>query len=384
MTDNKEKNLSGEQVYSIAAGHLFHDLYSAFLAPLLPSIIERLSINLTLAGLLTSINRLPSILNPVFGYLADRRGARYFVILAPAITATLMSSIGLANTPSALAVLLFLAGLSSTMFHASSPGLVAKILSARKGFGMSVYMAGGGIGRGLGPLLAVWAVSIWGLSGIYRMMFLGWGVSLILFLQFRDYNFQPKHDHSLREALPVFRSFFFPLAIVLILRSTLTACFHTYLPVYMVSTGSPLWLAGAALFIIEVSGVIGALVLGPVSDNLGRKKVLTYSMLLSAAFVPVFLMTSGWLTFPVLIFFGFFNLSAGTIFLALVQDTFQNHRATGNSIYILIAFLSNAVMLIVIGYLGDTFGLRSAYWVGFISALLAVLALRLIPQFAEK
>ena len=86
MSSNQNKELSSDQVISITGGHLFHDLFPAFLAPLLPTIIDNLSINLTMAGILTSINRLPSILNPVFGYLADKSGARYFVILAPAFT----------------------------------------------------------------------------------------------------------------------------------------------------------------------------------------------------------------------------------------------------------------------------------------------------------
>jgi MFS family permease len=103
-------------------------------------------------------------------------------------------------------------------------------------------------------------------------------------------------------------------------------------------------------------------------------------MLLSSALVPVFLLVQDWLTFPVLVLLGFFSLSSGTIFLALVQDNFQHHRNTGNSVYILISFLSNAIMLILIGFLGDNFGLRAAYWIGAISALLSVPALRLLPS----
>ncbi len=380
-TDQYSKELTEKQVYSIAGGHLFHDLYTSFLAPLLPTLMDSLSINLTAAGLLTSLSRFPSILNPLIGYLADKTGARYFVIFAPAFTATFMSLIGSTNSPIALGVILFLGGASSTIFHASSPALVAKASETRKGFGMSVYMAGGGIGRGLGPLLAVWAVSIWGLSGFWRLMFLGLGVSIFLFFQFRNFEFKPKERYSLREDLPFFKRFFIPLAFVLILRSALTACLSTYLPVFMVQSGTPLWLAGAALSILEISGVIGALILGPISDKIGRKKIIIVSILFSATLVPIFLQLSGWAVFPILILIGFFNLSTGTMFLALVQDNFQHHRATGNSIYILISFLSNALMLIVIGLIGDNFGLSLAYWVSAFAALLSIPVMQFLPSF---
>ncbi len=380
-TDQNSKDLTEKQVYSIAGGHLFHDLYTSFLAPLLPTLMDSLSINLTVAGLLTSMSRLPSILNPLIGYIADKTGARYFVIFAPAFTATFMSLIGSTNSPIALGIILFLGGVSSTIFHASSPGLVAKASEARKGFGMSVYMAGGGIGRGIGPLLAVFAVSFWGLSGLWRLMFLGWGVSIILFFQFRNFEFKPKERYSLREDLPFFKRFFIPLAFVMILRSALTACLSTYLPVYMVQSGTPLWLAGAALSILEISGVIGALILGPFSDKIGRKKIIIVSIIFSATLVPIFLQLSGWAVFPILILIGFFSISTGTMFLALVQDNFQHHRATGNSIYILLSFLSNALMLIVIGLIGDNFGLSLAYWISAFAALLSIPVMQFLPSF---
>ncbi len=212
-------------------------------------------------------------------------------------------------------------------------------------------------------------------------MFLGWGVSIILYFQFRNFDFKPKERYSLREDLPFFKRFFIPLAFVLILRSALNACMSTYLPVYMVQSGTPLWLAGAALSILEISGVIGALILGPFSDKIGRKKIIVISIIFSATLVPIFLQLSGWAVFPILILIGFFSISTGAMFLALVQDNFQHHRATGNSIYILLSFLSNALMLIVIGLIGDNFGLSLAYWISAFAALLSIPVMQFLPSF---
>ena len=375
----RKTNQVDKEILSIAGGHLTHDFYTAFLAPLLPTLMEYLSINLAAAGVLTSISRLPSIFNPLIGYLADKKGARYFVILAPGLTATFMSLIGRASTIYALGILLFLSGISSTLFHASSPGLVARASKERKGRGLSLYMAGGGLGRSLGPIIAVWAVGAWGLEGLYRLMFIGWGVSLILFFQFKSIEIQSGPSYSLREEIPLFKRFFFPLTLVLILRSTLISSLSTYLPVFMVETGAPLWLAGIALSILEISGVVGALVLGPISDKVGRTKIINISMLLSCLLIPFFLQAKGWQVFPLLIVLGFFCLSTGTIFMALVQDNFQHHRATGNSVYILISFMSNALMLVVVGYIGDSFGLRVAYLMSAGAALLSIPSLRLLP-----
>ena len=376
---SKTKETS-KQILVVSGGHLFHDLYTSFLAPLLPTLIESFSLSLTSAGVLTTFSRIPSILNPFIGYIADQVGARYFVIFAPAITATLMSLLGQANSFLSLAVILFLAGTSSTMFHAASPGIVASASGDRKGYGLSLFMAGGGIGRSLGPLLVVWVVSVWGLNSIYRLMFLGWSASLILFIQFRKLDFSPQINPSLKSALPLFKEFFVPLSIVVILRSTLTTALSTYLPIYMVQSGAPLWIAGAALTVLELSGVVGALFIGPFSDSFGRRKSIKISLLISALLVPIFLQVQGWLVFPLLLLLGFFSLSPGTLFLALIQDNFQEHRATGNGVYLLIHFLSNGIMLIIIGFIGDNLGLKTAYLIGAAASLCSIPALALLPK----
>jgi FSR family fosmidomycin resistance protein-like MFS transporter len=371
------------QIITIAGGHLFHDMYPAFLAPLLPTIINNLALSLTSAGLLTSFSRLPSIFHPLAGYLADKKGAKYFVIVTPAITATLMSLLGLASSFFSLAVLLLFAGFSSTLFHASSPGMVASAGNDRKGFALSLFMAGGGIGRSLGPLVVVWAVTSWGLNNTFRLMVFGWVMSLILYFQLKDMDNPTVPGGSFKANLPAFRNFFIPLAVILILRSFLTATLTTYLPVYVVTTGAPLWMAGAAISALEIAGVTGALIAGPLSDSFGRRKLIRISMLISALTVPVFLSVDNWIILPLLIVLGFFNLSTVTLFLTLVQDTFPEQRATSNSFYLLISFLSNGLMIILIGFIGDTLGLPMAYMIGAGLTLLAIPALQLLPPSAS-
>ena len=381
MEINKTNHLSlQQQVYTIASGHLFHDLYTSFLAPLLPKIIEFYSLSLTSAGILSTLSRLPSILNPFIGYVFDKTGAKYFVILTPAITATIMCVLGVAPNIYILGLLVFLAGMSSTVFHASSPGMVAGASTKKTGFGLSLFMAGGGLGRTIGPLLVVWGIAQWGLTGLYRLAFLGWFSSLFLFIQFRKIELAPREGFSISPIMPLLKSFFLPVTLVLLLRNTLTASLYTYLPVYMVQSGAPLWMAGVSLSTLEISGVIGALILGPLSDRIGRRKSIDVSMIVSALAMMLFIQVSGWLVIPFLIILGFFSLSTSTLFLALVQDHFQEHRATGNGIYLLISLLANAIMLILVGKIGDVAGLRTAYYISAVAAMISIPALKLIPR----
>ena len=150
------------KILALSIGHFIHDVYSSFLSPLLPLLIDKLSLSLTQAGFLSTIMQLPALLNPYIGVLADRISVRYFVVLAPAMTAVPMSLIGIAPSYGVLLLLLFITGISVSIFHVPSPVMISHLSAARKGRGMSFFMTGGELARTIGPLVAVAGVSLLG------------------------------------------------------------------------------------------------------------------------------------------------------------------------------------------------------------------------------
>ncbi len=145
------KKFNKAQVATISLAHLAHDTYGSFLAPILPLLIEKLGISLYLVAFLDISRKLPSLLNPFFGILAERTDARYFVILSPALTAIVMSLLGLASSYEILIILLIISGISSTLFHIPSPGIIKESSGNKVGLGMSFYMVGGELARTLAP-----------------------------------------------------------------------------------------------------------------------------------------------------------------------------------------------------------------------------------------
>ncbi|MGD2206187.1 MAG: MFS transporter, partial [Anaerolineae bacterium] len=139
-------------VLTVSGGHAMHDTYTAFLSPLLPAFIENLMLTKTGAGLLTVFMQGPSLLQPFIGHVADRVSLRYMVILAPAVTATAMSLLGVAPAYAVLALLLMVAGLSSATLHSVAPVMAGRLSGERLGRGMGFWMVGGELGRTLGPL----------------------------------------------------------------------------------------------------------------------------------------------------------------------------------------------------------------------------------------
>ena len=383
-TDGTEAEFQTGQVLTIVGGHFVHDTFTAVVSPLLPLIIQKLSLTLAQAGSLWGFLQLPALLNPFIGYLADSISLRYFVILAPAVTATLISLLGLAPNYAILAILLFATGVSVACFHAPAPPMIARISGDRLGKGMSWFMAGGEFARTVGPLLAVWAVSLWTLEGIYRLMFLGWAASLILYWRLRDIPARSTQKQNLRAMLPATRRLFLPLLGVVFPSQILLTALAVYLPTLMSQEGSSLLAAGASLSIWELAGIGGALTSGTLSDRFGRKTMLVVMMTSSSLLMLVFLNTAGWLIVPLLLLLGFTALSSTPVMLAMVQEHLPHNRAMANGLFMSMTFVIRPAAAVLIGWLGDGLGLRSAFFWAALISLAAIPMVLLLPQLEEN
>ena len=367
---------------TITAAHTVHDTYTAFLAPLLPAFIAKLSLSKTEAGALTLFMQGPSVLQPYIGYLADRLSLRYFVILGPAVTATMMSLLGIAPRYAVLALLLMVVGLSSAAFHAVAPVMAGRLSGRSLGRGMGFWMVGGELGRTLGPLIVVTAVSFVSLEGTPWLMTAGLLASFMVYLLLRDVPGRPPETRpaiSFRQGLRVMRPLLAPLVCIITARVFMLAALTTYLPIFLTEEGASLWLAGVSLTVLEAAGVAGALTGGSLSDRLGRRLILFVAMLATPLFMLIFLATSGWIRFPLLLVLGFTSLSIAPVIMALVQESFPENRALANGVYMGLAFVIRSGAVVILGALADLFGLRLAFTISAVIALLGLPLLLMLP-----
>jgi len=369
-------------VLTITAGHAVHDTYTAFLAPLLPVFIANLALSKTEAGVLTVFMQGPSLLQPFIGHLADRISLRYLVIIAPALTGAMMSLLGVAPGYGVLALLLVVTGLSSASLHAVAPVIAGNLSGRSLGRGMGFWMVGGELGRTLGPIVIVSAVRLLGLGGTPWLMIGGFLASVLLYVRLKDVPTQPVNAGQglpWRQALRGMGSLLLPLVGIIVARLFMTRSLTTYLPTFLSEEGADLWLAGASLSLLEIGGMAGALLGGAISDRLGRRLVLFVSMLTAPLLLFVFLRIEGWLQLPLLLLMGFTALSVTPVVMALVQESFPDNRALANGVYMSLSFVLSSVVVVVLGAMGDLFGLRLAFTASAVITLLGLPLVLLLP-----
>jgi len=366
-----------QNVLSVALAHFIHDVYSSFLAPMLPLLIEKLSINYTYAGLFAFCQRVPSLFNFVIGMHLDRFRIRYFVIFTPGITAICMSLLGLSPHYAVATLLLLCMGISGAFFHVPAPVVIKRFSGDRIGRGMSFYMAGGEIARTLGPIIILGAVSLWGLEGTYRLIPFGAAASVWLFIRFRNIPIhqEKRNDQNGQTFKNTFRnhsSLFICITGIILFRAIMKSAVINFLPTYLSVRGQGLWFGGLSLSVFEIAGAAGTFLAGNLSDRLGRTHTLFIVTTLSPLLMLLFVFSKGFWVLPVLIAMGFFMLSSGPVVLALVMDQATEHQTFMNGIYMSITFISDSITALLIGLMGDWVGLVDTFRITGFLGLLAI------------
>lgn len=363
------------RVTTIAFAHFIHDLYTSFLAPLLPLIIEKLSLTLSQAGLLSMVMQIPSLANPFIGLFADNKGlARWLVILAPTLTAIPMSVIGIAPSYGMLLILVFVAGISVSLFHVPAPVTVARYSGKFKGRGMSFFMTGGELARTMGPILAVAAVSVLGLAHFHFILALALATSVLLFITLEPTRepLKAKRRGSLTQAYKEVRHILNPLAGILSARAMMHGSMGMFLTVYVEQATGSLWLGGTALTLYEATGVAGILSAGTLSDRLGRQRVLFWALTVAPVSILLFALTSGWSQVLWLLITGFTVLSTTPVMLALVQENARENPAAANGLFMMISFAVRSLAVVAAGAIADVFGMNMMFIVSALAGFTAI------------
>ncbi len=353
------------EVATISGAHLAHDSYFAYLPTILPLLIQNLALNTTQAGLLSAVSQIPSVFQPLIGYLADRKNLKMVVVLAPALAGILVTLVGVVPSFGMAAILLLLAGFSTAGFHAIAPSMVSARAGKRLGRGMGFFMVGGELGYGIGPLIVVATVTYFGLRNLPWLMTLGILFSVILF--YRTRNITTKREAQKEAAMPVrkalvqMKGLLLPIMAIVFITGFLAANLVNYLAVFLSQEGLPYWLAGSSLAIVEVAAALGVFLMGLVSDRLGHRNIVLIGTVTSAIFALIFLFTTGWLQLVILFLCGLTVFIANPAFLAIMQKHFATNRSLANGMYMSTSFILRAGVVVIVGALADQFGLRTVF-----------------------
>ena len=345
----------------LTVGHLTIDSYSSFFAPLLPLLVKKLDLNLTLVGTLVALASITSSFSqPLFGLASDRLRRPWFVAFGPLTAAVFMSGLGLAPNYAALVALLMLAGLGVAAFHPQSAALVAAA-TERKGMAMAFFVTGGTIGFSIGPMFAVGIVNAFGLERTWIAAIPGIIVSGLLLAWFVRVTPRPRHEmkppplHRLRPVAGPLSL----LYLVTVARAAVSYGFMTYLPLYLTGRGYTLSQSGAVVSLYLLLGSLGGFLGGWLSDRIGGARVILASFVTATPAFFAFLVLPDHAGLPCLIAGSFLLQTSLPVNVVLGQELSPEHSSTIASLLMGAAWGFGALIVGPIGALADRQGLHT-------------------------
>jgi FSR family fosmidomycin resistance protein-like MFS transporter len=282
-------SVSGALAWLMVA-HFTNDLYNNYLPALLPLLADVHHLSLGRAGLLISVYTLTgSLLQPVFGYIADSTRLRVVAAIGLACAALGSTLLGIAPSYLWLTLVTALHGMGSAAFHPQSAGMVHLASGNRKATGMAIYIMAGQAGQALSPLLAAYVAVRAGLPWVTLTVVPALLVALVLVRVIPWHLRTPVRSTglgSVRGALRENRAGLARLMVLIMSRATLLQCMITLLPFLYRARGEPATAGAAAITTMVLSGAVGGMIAGFLSDRYGRRAVLFVSF---AVATPLFL-----------------------------------------------------------------------------------------------
>jgi FSR family fosmidomycin resistance protein-like MFS transporter len=376
-------------IFALTLVHFMGDFYSSFVAPLLPTFVNKLSLTMAQVGLIMGIVRLLAfIVQPSVGYFSDRYQTRSFALGGLLLTVLFIPLSGIAPSYFLLTIFLALGSFGSSMFHPSVTGMVPVYGGKNTGFSMSVFNTGGTLAFGVGPIFITWFVAQYGLSALPLTMLIGLAVLIFLYqtvpvpegegLKYAGFV------ESIKDAIGGVWKPILLIWLVMVLRAVVGQSFLTFMPILLTNKGYSLVAVGTMISFFVVAGTTSGLVAGFLSDRIGFKPIFFLAHALMTPSLLLFLYLSGnWAYFGAFLA-GFFVLASLPLGVVMAQELAPKGRSMVASLMMGFAYGLGGAVAPLTGKLADIFSIHEVLYYASFIPLQTVVLISFFPMIGGK
>jgi len=366
-TPEPTEQVDYRSVALLSAAHLCDDINQGVIPAMLPFFITAYHLTYAAAaGLVLAQTLSSSVVQPLFGFLADRRSSPWLIPVGMSLAGIGVAVSGLAPSYSLIFLSIALSGLGISAFHPEAARRVRYLSGSRQATTMSLFTVGGMIGFALGPLLITPTLMMMGTRGavVLTIPVLVMALVLVSNLQ-RLTAVKPSARSDVKGRVIIEGDErwgdFVRLTTVVVLRSIAFFGLNTFLPLYRTTNlhgtkGG----GGMALTALAASVALGTLIGGRLADRYGRKTVIAGSL---GAFVPlllIFLSSRIFVAAIMLLPIGIAVAAANSVVVVMGQDYLPNRVGLAAGVTLGLSMTIGGMLTPVLGAIADHYGLSSA------------------------
>ena len=386
--------LNQKYVHLVAVGHFFCDIAMGALPAILPFFILYYGMDYSaVAGFMFASSFLSSLVQPTFGWLADHTSKTWLMSLGILLSGVAMGLVGLFEDYWSIFALVTVSGIGSAIFHPEAARIINKLSGAKRGTALSIFSVGGNGGFAVGPIIAVSVITIFGMRGTVVFSFLAIIISAALLVigprmkeeiaksviinNSKRSNSLTEHDKS-KNDWPSFAR----LTLIIGFSSVVVCGLRSFIPLYLVEvTGLSTAVAGSALTLLFMFGVVTTLIGGFLADRIGYLKVVQFSYWLLAPMIAILSQTTNvYLCFLLMVPIGFAMFSPFSSVVVLGQNYLAKSIGFASGVTLGLYFSIGGVFVPLIGKFADNYGLPKTMELLTFFAFLAALCTFILPK----
>ena len=375
-------------IFYLCAGHYTVDYYNNFLPVLLPFIMVKLDMSLTMCGILVMVLAfVASSIQPFVGYITDKHDSSPWLLAAIPLSGISICLAGLAPNKAALFLLCILLGITVAFVHPVGSALLGKVGNvSNMGRVMSLYVVGGNFGAAVAPVAVMFLLDRYGLD-ILPLVAIPAVVLGILFYFSGLYKLPSANAKkvSSSESISIIKIFGNPSVALLNIAMGLRCCTHvsvsTFLPMLMLSHGASNVVSGSMLTVFLMGTVAGGLVGGELGDKFGHKRLMVMSLALTALPTVLFFLypDAGFISSLLLFMGGFFVQAPQPSSIVWTGRLMPQYIGVASGMMMGLCFGLGSIGAAVTAALGDYIGLETAMFLSVVPVVIATILVIFTP-----
>ena len=410
-----------KKISLVSLGHLSCDVNGGALPAVLPFLRTHYGLTYqATGGLMFAYSCLSSIIQPIFGLMADRLSKPWLIPLGVFLAGLGLTAVGFMSSYWAIFAAIGVSGVGAALFHPEGARFANKVSGQSKGTGMSIFSIGGNAGFVIGPLLATFFLSWFGMPGMAIFGLLATVTASILTLLIMRMVAPEAAAAAQRTAQAAYGNTpgatgtphadvsaevpgdgvknndadapqnnwreFSKLTGAIITRSILFIGFNTFIPLYWVNGFGQSKAAGAvALTIFSTFGVMSNILGGVLADKYGFRAIVRLGFALVTPVVLAFsLMPNLYAAYAMLPLLGFVLYVPFSSLVVLGQTYLARNIGFASGVTLGLATSLGGVFAPVLGWVADNHGLPRTFQCLALVALAGTVFAFSLRKYEEK
>ena len=373
----------------LTAAHLMNDVNQSVIPTMIPWLVMHRGLSLAVAAtLVLAMNLLSSVVQPLVGYLSDKRSVAWVIPSAIVVATAGTALIGLAPSFPLMLVGAVISGIGVAAFHPEGSRFSNYFAGEKRASGMSLFTVGGYLGFAVGPLVTAPLIALFGLPAVAMLLIPAVAVALLVARDLPRFERVRARAHRVRReraGTDDVRAFRF-LTGVVGLRSMTFLAAVTFTPIFAMRVAHVSATLGSfSLFTLLIGGAVGTMYGGRLADRIDRRRVIAISLLCTTVFgaaISVAAMLAAAYVIVTALAFGFgasLGISAGVL-VVLGQEYLPKHIGVASGVTLGLANTIGGLAAPFFGFIGDRYGLIMVFATIALFALLALGASMLLPR----